>query len=74
MNKSQILIIALLISLSICALASTQVKAAVLSITVSPEGPITMDVGQVQMFTATPNGGSGSHVYSMEFGWFPSGV
>ena len=60
MNKSQILIIAFLISLSICALASTQVKAAVLSITVSPEGPITMDVGQVQMFTATPNGGSGS--------------
>ena len=59
MNKPQVLIIAFLISLSICALASTQVEAIVSDVNLSPIGPVTLDVGQVQMFSVDFNGGSG---------------
>ena len=63
MNKLQMIIITFLISLSICTLATTQVKATVSNIVLSPVGPVKMDVGQVQVFTATGSGGSGSLSY-----------
>ena len=63
MDIRRILIIAFLISLSICAFATTQVKAIVSDVSVSPAGPITMDVGQTRVFTAMFEGGSGSMYY-----------
>jgi hypothetical protein len=63
MKKLQILIIAFLISLSICAFASTQVKAAVSNVVVSPAGPVMMDVGQSKVFTVSSSGGIGSISY-----------
>jgi hypothetical protein len=60
MKKLQILIIAFLISLLICAFASMQVKAATLTASITPPSWI-MDVGQSKTFTADPAGGSGNY-------------
>ncbi len=60
MKKLQVLIIAFLISLSICAFASMQAKAQDLTVSVSPIS-WAMDVGQTETFTATPSGGTGTY-------------
>src|SRR5208283_3800503 len=43
--------------------ATTVAVAASPTVSVAPAGPLTMDVGQVQVFTATPSGGSGTIHY-----------
>ena len=62
MKKLQVLIIAFLISLSICAFASMQAKALDLSVSVSPISGA-MDVGQSMTFTATASGGTSPYTY-----------
>ena len=39
------------------------------TVSVAPVGPLTMDIGQVQAFTATPSGGSGT----ISFQWYLDG-
>src|SRR5208283_261500 len=65
MKKLQILIIAFLISLAICAFASMQAKAQ-LTVGIAPVGPLTLDVGQSQTFTATASGVTGTASYQWE--------
>ena len=43
--------------------------AALPTVSIAPVGPVTLDAGQVQVFTATPNGGSGVIHYQ----WFVGG-
>jgi hypothetical protein len=69
MKKLQILMIAFLISLSIFAFASEQVKAATLTASIAPVGPLTMNVGQQQTFAATASGGTGTKSYQ----WYLDG-
>ena len=38
------------------------------TVSVSPVGPLTMDAGQTQLFTATPSGGSGAIHYQWYVG------
>ncbi len=45
-----------------CTAATVTVHASP-TVSIAPAGPFTMDVGQGQAFTATPNGGSGSLTY-----------
>ena len=40
------------------------------TVSIAPVGPLTLDVGQVQMFTATASGGSGSLSYQ----WYLDGA
>ena len=40
------------------------------TVSIAPVGPLTMDIGQVQVFTATTSGGSGSLSYQ----WYLDGV
>ncbi len=68
MKKLPILIFTLIISFLVCAFASTQVSAA-LTVSVNPVGPVTLNVGQVQVFTAAASGGSGSLSYQ----WYLDG-
>jgi hypothetical protein len=71
MKKLQIIIIAFLISLSICAFASTQVKAAPpLRVSVSPVS-WAMDVGQSETYTASASGGSGTYT---GYQWYVGGL
>ena len=69
MKKLQILIVAFLISLSICALASTQVRAVVITVNVTPTS-WTMDAGQSKTFTASAttlfSSGSLSYVWKLD--------
>ena len=69
MKKFQILIIALLISLLFCAFTRIQVVTAALGVSVAPAGPLTMIVGQTQVFTATVSGGTGAISYQ----WYLDG-
>ena len=71
-KKLQVLIIILfLILISICAFASTQVKAAPpLNVTVSPVS-WAMDVGQSKTFSATASGGSGTYT---SYQWYVGGL
>ena len=55
-------------SVSVINTATNTVKAALTGI--APSGPLTMDVGQVQMFTATPSGGWGAIHYQ----WYVDAV
>ena len=70
MKKFQILIIALLISLLFCAFTRVQVVTAALGVSVAPVGPLTLDAGQTQLFTATASGGTGALSYQ----WYLDGV
>jgi hypothetical protein len=49
--------------------AVTITVAASPTVSIAPVGPVTLDVGQVQVFTATPSGGSGSLSYQ----WYLDG-
>ena len=67
MKKLQVLIIAFLISLSICAFTSMQVKA---QPTVSLPSSATEDVGQLVTYSATVSGGTPPYTYE----WYFNGV
>ena len=49
--------------------AATVTVSASPTVTIAPVGPLTMDVGQVKTFTATPSGGSGTINYQ----WYVDG-
>src|SRR5665647_687386 len=68
MKKIQILITIFLISISISAFTTSQVKATISNVVVLPSGPVKMDVGQVQVFTASFKGGSGAISYQWYLG------
>jgi len=68
MKKIQIIIVAILISLSICALTSMHAKAAPI-VTLSPAS-LTMDVGQTAVFTADVSGALGTLSYQ----WYVNSV
>lgn len=63
MKKLQILIITFLILLSLFVLASRQVKADTLTVSIAPVGPVVMDVGQSRIFSASASGGTSPYTY-----------
>ena len=56
-------------STSVQSVAATVTVAASPTVSIAPTGPLTLDVGQVQAFSATPSGGSGSLSYQ----WYLDG-
>src|SRR5208283_2357104 len=55
---------------SVTSSAATVTVSASPTVSIAPTGPLTMDVGQVQAFTATASGGTGTRSYQ----WYLDGV
>ena len=70
MNKRIIFLIAVLISLSFCALVSFQVNAQSGHVVSLSPASWTMDLGQTETFTASASGGSGGYSYQ----WYVNSV
>ena len=72
MKKLQILIIVSLILLSICVFAIMQVKAdGTPTASATPTGPVSLDLGQIQVLSADASGGSGTYI---SYQWYVNGT